>query len=98
LPTYDYHCPKCKSTYEVREGFDAPTAHTCQECGRGTAKRLLTPPRIVFKGSGWYITDSRSKSTATSDTESAPSTNGSPEKSEPAAGGKSEASAAAAAG
>jgi putative FmdB family regulatory protein len=67
MPTYDYNCTKCKATYEVREGFDAAVSHTCQECGKGTAKRLLTAPRIVFKGSGWYATDSRSKSSAASD-------------------------------
>ncbi len=67
LPTYDYHCAKCKNTYETRESFSAPTTHRCQECGKGTAKRVLTAPRIVFKGSGWYATDSRSKTVATTE-------------------------------
>ena len=70
MPTYDYACPKCKVTYEVREGFDAPITQKCQECGKGTAKRVLTAPRIVFKGSGWYATDSRSKTTVVADTPS----------------------------
>ena len=70
MPTYDYACPNCKVTYEVREGFDAPITQKCQECGKGTAKRVLTAPRIVFKGSGWYATDSRSKTTAVADTPS----------------------------
>ena len=69
MPTYDYACAKCKATYELREGFDAPTSHRCQECGKGTAKRVLHAPRVVFKGSGWYITDSRQKSTAIRDSE-----------------------------
>jgi len=67
MPSYDYNCAKCKVTYELREGFDAPTTHRCQECGKGTAKRVLHAPRVVFKGSGWYATDSRQKSTAISD-------------------------------
>ena len=67
MPSYDYQCAKCKVTYELREGFDAPTTHRCQECGKGTAKRVLHAPRVVFKGSGWYATDSRQKSTAISD-------------------------------
>ena len=70
MPTYDYSCPNCKATYEAREGFDAPQTHTCQECGKGVAKRVLTVPRIVFKGSGWYATDSRSKQSAIADTSS----------------------------
>lgn len=68
MPTYEYHCPACDATYELRQGFDAPTTHPCEECGKGTAKRVLHAPPIVFKGSGWYITDSRNKSSALSDT------------------------------
>jgi putative FmdB family regulatory protein len=68
LPTYEYHCPGCKATYELRQGFDAETTHTCEECGKGTAKRVLHAPPVVFKGSGWYVTDSRNKSSAISDT------------------------------
>lgn len=79
MPTYDYSCPRCKAMYELREGFDAPTTQTCQECGKATAKRVLTAPRIVFKGSGWYATDSRSKTTAIADT---PSEGGSDSKAE----------------
>lgn len=70
LPTYEYHCPKCKATYELRQGFDAETTQKCEECGKGTAKRVLHAPPVVFKGSGWYVTDSKGKSTAT--TESRP--------------------------
>jgi len=70
LPTYEYHCPACDATYELRQGFDAPTTHPCEECGKGTAKRVLHAPPIVFKGSGWYITDSRNKLSAVNDSES----------------------------
>lgn len=70
MPTYDYHCAKCKTTYETRETFSAPSTHKCQQCGKGTAKRVLTAPRIHFKGSGWYATDSKSKSAAASDGDS----------------------------
>jgi putative FmdB family regulatory protein len=67
LPTYDYHCARCSKTYELREGFSAPSTHKCQECGRGTAKRVLTAPRILFKGSGFYATDSKSNSASVAD-------------------------------
>ena len=75
MPTYEYHCSKCSSNYELRESFEAPTTHTCEECGKGIAKRVLSAPRIVFKGSGWYVTDSRKSQSATTDgssTETAP--------------------------
>ena len=69
MPIYEYHCPACKSTYELRQGFDAENTHTCEECGKGTAKRVLHAPPVVFKGSGWYVTDSRNKSSAMTDSE-----------------------------
>lgn len=67
MPTYEYHCSTCNASYELRQGFSAETTHPCEECGKGIAKRVLYAPPIVFKGSGWYITDSRNKSTALAD-------------------------------
>ena len=61
MPKYDYKCSACGLVYEKREGFDAPSVQECPECS-GQARRVLTPPAIVFKGSGWYITDSRKSS------------------------------------
>ena len=63
MPKYDYRC-SAGHQYEKREGFDAPAVQACQVCGV-EARRVLTPPAIVFKGSGWYATDSR-RSTAPS--------------------------------
>lgn len=73
MPLYDYHCPACNSTYELRQGFDAETTHTCEECGKGIAKRVLHAPPVVFKGSGWYVTDSRNKSSAVTDSDTSSS-------------------------
>jgi putative FmdB family regulatory protein len=64
VPLYDYKCTSCEYIYEVREGFDAPSRQACPTCG-AIAKRLLHAPPIVFKGSGFYITDSRKGSQAT---------------------------------
>jgi putative FmdB family regulatory protein len=64
VPKYDYRCGACGQVYEKREGFDAPSVQTCPECG-GQSRRVLTPPAIVFKGSGWYVTDSRGSRTST---------------------------------
>ncbi len=61
MPTYDYRCSTCGAQYEKREGFDASSAHTCKQCGNGEAKRMISVPAIVFKGSGFYATDSRGK-------------------------------------
>lgn len=58
MPTYEYTCLKCKHEYEKREGFDAPSIQTCPRC-HGTARRVFHPAPIVFKGSGFYVTDNR---------------------------------------
>lgn len=77
MPTYEYHCDSCGETYDLHQGFSAATEHACEECGKGIAKRVLHAPRVVFKGSGWYVTDSRNSSVASTD--SAPRSNGASE-------------------
>ena len=67
MPTYEYHCSSCNATYDLRQGFDAENSHTCEECGKGEAKRVLHAPKVHFKGSGWYITDSKGTSSSLSD-------------------------------
>ena len=64
MPQYEYQCTACSNRYEKREGFDAPSRQPCPKCG-GQAKRVLYAPPIVFKGSGFYITDSRKGSSTT---------------------------------
>jgi putative FmdB family regulatory protein len=76
LPTYEYQCNACKAVYELRQGFDAETTHKCEECGKGTAKRVLHAPPVVFKGGGWYATDSRNTKSAVSDSDSSTSSSG----------------------
>ena len=58
MPVYEYRCQQCAHQYEKREGFDAPSLQSCPTCG-GSARRVLHAPPIVFKGSGFYATDSR---------------------------------------
>ena len=58
MPTYEYRCADCDNHYEKREGFEAPAKQPCPRCG-GRAKRVIYAPPIVFKGSGFYVTDSR---------------------------------------
>lgn len=58
MPLYDYQCTACNKITEVRHGFDEALAEPCPFCG-GKLNRLFNPTGIVFKGSGFYITDSR---------------------------------------
>ena len=68
MPLYDYQCQKCKEIAEIRHGFDDAHTDPCPKCG-GALVRLFNPAGIVFKGSGFYVTDSR-KSEAKSEAKS----------------------------
>ena len=65
MPTYVYGCDTCGHRFEKVQRFqDAPLSE-CPECG-ARIRRIFQPAGIVFKGSGWYSTDSRStRQTAT---------------------------------
>jgi putative FmdB family regulatory protein len=63
MPLYDYQCTKCQHVTEIRHGFDDTPGAVCAECG-GELRRVFNPAPIVFKGSGFYINDSRPKSDA----------------------------------
>lgn len=93
MPTYEYECPN-GHRYETREGFDAPATQKCPTC-RKMARRVLFAPPIVFKGSGFYVTDSRkaeSGASSNSDSKSESSDGATSDaKTESKADGKSEA-------
>jgi putative FmdB family regulatory protein len=65
MPTYAYECQACGTQFEQYQKFtDAPLTK-CPNCKKNKVRRVFSPAAIVFKGSGWYKTDSRSKSPAT---------------------------------
>ena len=62
MPTYEYQCQKCKKRHEASQSITAKPLTKCPTC-RGKLKRLLGGGSgFLFKGSGFYITDYRSKS------------------------------------
>lgn len=63
MPTYDYRCDACKHEWELFQSIKANPVRKCPECGKLKAKRIIGPGAgIIFKGSGFYETDYRSKS------------------------------------
>ena len=60
MPIYEYRCSKGHQ-YERAEGFDAPSEHRCPSCS-GRARRQISLPAVIFKGSGFYSTDNRKSS------------------------------------
>ena len=61
MPLYEYKCNECGLRFERRQHFSDPPVKTCPECG-GEVVRLIQPAGIIFKGSGFYVTDNRAKS------------------------------------
>ena len=96
MPTYEYLCASCGERYDKREGFDAPARQKCQSCRKPTAQRVLHAPPVVFKGSGFYKTDSRGSSSAAASSTPAPATPAAPAVTETASTdtGSTEAAAA----
>ena len=64
MPTYVYACDTCGAQFEQFQSFKDEPLRTCPSCS-GAVRRVFQPVGIVFKGSGWYITDSRKSSSAT---------------------------------
>jgi len=56
VPLYEYECGKCGKHFEKIEKLQGPHLKKCPSCG-GPVERLMSPPAIQFKGSGWYVTD-----------------------------------------
>jgi putative FmdB family regulatory protein len=63
MPTYEYACTECGDRTEVVQSISDPPLTTCTVCG-GTLRKIFSPVGIVFKGSGFYRTDSRGKAPA----------------------------------
>ncbi|MFA9477878.1 FmdB family zinc ribbon protein [Phycisphaerales bacterium AB-hyl4] len=63
MPTYDYRCEACEHEFELFQSITAKPVRKCPECGKMKVRRLIgTGAGIIFKGSGFYETDYRSKS------------------------------------
>ena len=60
LPIYEYKCTKCSHQFELRRGFGEDTSAPCPRC-KGEGRRLFSPVTVIFKGSGFYVTDNRAK-------------------------------------
>jgi len=63
MPTYEYKCTACGHAFEQFQSMSAAPVKKCPQCGKSKVKRLLgTGAGIIFKGSGFYITDYRDSS------------------------------------
>ncbi len=58
MPLYEYACTRCGRIHEVRHGFDETHEAPCASCG-ARLRRVFNAAPVLFKGSGFYVTDSR---------------------------------------
>ncbi|SMG33614.1 putative regulatory protein, FmdB family [Rhodococcus rhodochrous J3] len=63
MPTYSYACTACDNKFDIVQSFSDDSLTECPQC-EGKLRKLFNSVGIVFKGSGFYRTDSRSGSTA----------------------------------
>jgi putative FmdB family regulatory protein len=64
MPVYEYECKSCGSRFEKVQPITADPITECVNCGQGPIRRIFHPVGVIFKGSGWYITDSRKSASA----------------------------------
>lgn len=75
MPTYSYACTECGNAFDVQQAFSDEALTVCPECN-GKLRKLFNSVGVVFKGSGFYRTDSRGSSSS-SDTSSSSSSSSS---------------------
>jgi putative FmdB family regulatory protein len=56
VPIYEYECESCDERFELMQKFSDKPVKKCPKCG-GAVHKVLSPPALLFKGSGWYVTD-----------------------------------------
>ena len=59
MPIYEYECEKCACRFELKRRFDEDAGSPCCPRCQGNVRQLFSPSVILFKGSGFYVTDSR---------------------------------------
>jgi len=70
MPTYVYACAACGKQFEQFQSFKEDPLSVCRCGAEGKVRRVIQPIGVVFKGSGWYINDSRSASSTKAASES----------------------------
>ena len=62
MPVYTYRCDSCGVQFERHQSFTDAPLKICPECRKKSLRKVISPVRVVFKGSGFYSTDHRPSS------------------------------------
>lgn len=60
MPVYTYRCDSCGVQFERHQSFTDTPLKTCPECRKKSLRKVITPTKIIFKGSGFYANDHKS--------------------------------------
>ena len=60
MPSYTYHCENCEHEFEKYQTFSEEPLHICPECLEEALRKVYKPALVLFKGSGYYVTDHKS--------------------------------------
>jgi putative FmdB family regulatory protein len=96
MPTYQYRCLDCSAQHEAVQKFTDDPLTECPDCD-GTLRKVFSAVGVVFKGSGFYATDSRAKKSSSSGGDKTEKTQVGTSAKEPASGSGAEKTAAASA-
>ncbi|NLV78762.1 MAG: FmdB family transcriptional regulator [Rhodococcus sp.] len=88
MPTYSYACTSCDNSFDIVQSFSDDSLTECPQC-QGKLRKLFNSVGIVFKGSGFYRTDSRSGSTASESASTSSSSTSTKTESAPSASSSS---------
>jgi len=73
MPTYEYECKSCLHNFEVFQPMSDPPLKECPECGKEVRRIIFGGTGVIFKGSGFYVTDkSKSAKSASKKPEASP--------------------------
>ena len=84
MPTYEYECQACHQRVEVVQRFTDPALTLCEHCG-GELRKVFSAVGVVFKGSGFYKTDSRGADKTSTPTATTPAASNTESSATPAA-------------
>lgn len=59
MPTYAYRCGACGHEFDAVQSFHDDPLTLCPSCGEAAARRVFRSVGVIFKGSGWYVNDTR---------------------------------------
>jgi len=76
MPTYEYECRACGYTFERTQNMSDEPIRVCPECGKDVRRLIFGGSGVIFKGSGFYVNDSRGKNPAAPAASKTPGTEG----------------------